>query len=126
GPYDPTGPGDTPSRRAIFVCYPENPDTELACARRIMANLATRAYRRPVAEDAAEMRPLMEFYGRGRELGDFESGIQYALSRLLVDPRFLYRAEQAPVGVTAGQTYAINDLELASRLSFFLWSSLPD
>src|SRR5690606_5311789 len=105
GPFDPTGPGDTPSRRAIFSCYPANADAEPACARAIMTRLATRAYRRPIAGDAPELSPLMEFYARGRELGDFESGIQYALSRLLVDPRFLYRAERAPDGVAPGEVY---------------------
>ena len=126
GPYNATGPGDTASRRAIFSCYPENADLEPGCAREIMSGLATRAYRRPIAENAAEMAPLMQFYGMGREKGDFETGIQYAISRLLIDPRFLYRAEEEPEGLEEGEIYAISDLELASRLSFFLWSSIPD
>jgi len=127
GPYDATGPGDTPSRREIFTCKPEAAAAETPCAQRILARLATHAYRRPVAADDDPMKPLLEFYRLGREEGgDFEAGIQYALSRLLVDPRFLYRFESDPVDVAAGAVYRIGDLELASRLSFFLWSSIPD
>jgi hypothetical protein len=127
GPYQATGAGDTPSRRAIFVCTPAAAADEPACAERILARLATRAYRRPVPPDSDELRLLMNFYRLGREEGgDFEVGIQYALSRLLVDPHFLYRFENAPEDVADGAAYRIADLELASRLSFFLWSSIPD
>jgi hypothetical protein len=127
GPYYATGAGETPSRRAIFVCAPESAADEPACAERILTRLATRAYRFPVRSDGDELRLLMDFYRLGREEGgDFEVGIQYALSRLLVDPRFLYRFENPPEDVAEGAVYRIGDLELASRLSFFLWSSIPD
>lgn len=126
GPFEVSGPGNTPSRRAIFVCYPANASEESACARRILSNLATRAYRRPVAENAEELDVLMDFHQTGSELGGFEMGIQYALARLLIDPRFLYQIEEQPAGLAPGQVYAVNDIELASRLSFFLWSSIPD
>jgi hypothetical protein len=127
GPYEATGAGETPSRREIFVCHPESGAQELPCAQQILTRLATRAYRRPVAAGSAEANALLEFYRLGRtEGGDFEGGIQYALSRLLVDPNFLYRFEREPAGSPPGSVYAISDLELASRLSFFLWSSIPD
>ncbi len=126
GPFEVQGAGDTPSRRAIFSCYPANAGEEATCARSLLARLATRAWRYPVAEDAPELAPLMEFNEKGRALGDFETGIQYALSRMLIDPRFLYQAEQQPEGVAANESYAVSDIELASRLSFFLWSSIPD
>jgi hypothetical protein len=127
GPYYATGAGETPSRRAIFVCTPESAAEEPACAERILTQLATRAYRYPVRLDGDELSVLMDFYRLGREEGgDFEVGIQYALSRLLVDPRFLYRFESPPDDVAEGAVYRIGDLELASRLSFFLWSSIPD
>jgi len=125
GPYEATGAGETPSRREIFVCHPAAAVAELPCAQQILTRLATRAYRRPVAAGSAEANLLLEFYRLGRaEGGDFEVGIQYALSRLLVDPNFLYRFEREPSGPET--VYAISDLELASRLSFFLWSSIPD
>jgi hypothetical protein len=127
GPYDATGAGDTPSRRAIFVCRPASDADEAPCAARILARLATRAFRRPLAADSPELGRLLEFYRIGRgEGGRFEVGIQYALSRLLVDPKFLYRLEREPEDVAVGAVYRISDLELASRLSFFLWSSIPD
>jgi hypothetical protein len=127
GPYAATGVGDTSSRREIFACRPSVAVEELPCVRRILARLATRAYRRPVFEGDAELEQLMLFYRFGREEGgDFEVGIQYALSRLLVDPRFLYRFEREPAGVRVGDVYRIDDFDLASRLSFFLWSSIPD
>lgn len=124
GPYNATGPGETASRRAIFSCYPASNDEETACARRILSTLATRAFREPV-EDAA-LEPLMRFYTRGRNEGGFEAGIQQGLARILVDPRFLFRFEEEPAGLEPGEQYLISDLELASRLSFFLWSSIPD
>jgi hypothetical protein len=127
GPFDATGSGDTPSRREIFTCVPNSAPGELPCAEQILTRLATRAYRRPVGLQSHELAQLMRFYAVGREEGgDFEAGIQYALSRLLVDPRFLYRFEREPDGLAAGAIYSIDGFELASRLSFFLWSSIPD
>jgi len=127
GPYDSTGAGDTPSRREIFVCRPGSAADHEACAEQVLARLATRAYRRPVAPQSRELDELMRFYTVGREEGgDFETGIQYALSRLLVDPRFLYRFEREPEELAPGAVYSIDGFELASRLSFFLWSSIPD
>ena len=123
GPFKITGPGDTPSRRQILLCTPRG-GGEDACARRILSTIARRAYRRPVADD--DVKTLVEFYREGRKGGTFESGIQFALERILIDPDFLFRAERDPSGVKAGATYRLTDLELASRLSFFLWSSVPD
>jgi hypothetical protein len=126
GPFDSTGAGDTPSRREIFTCRPSSAREEAACAADILSRLATRAYRRPVST-GGELAELMRFYARGREEGgDFEAAIAYALARLLVDPRFLYRLEHEPGELAAGTVYEIDDFELASRLSFFLWSSIPD
>jgi hypothetical protein len=125
GPFNVSGAGDTPSRREIFVCEPRSAIEETPCAERILSRLATRAYRYPVGTD--EVDELMQFYRMGRtEGGDFEVGIQYALSRMLVDPRFLYRFEKEPEEVAVGGIFRISDFELASRLSFFLWSSIPD
>jgi mono/diheme cytochrome c family protein len=124
GPFDAKGTGDTPSRRRVFACRPAAANEEQACARRILGTLARRAYRGPVA--AAELDTLMSFYAQGRKGGDFESGIQMALARILVAPRFVYRIEEEPATVAAGTSHAIGDVELASRLSFFLWSSIPD
>ena len=124
GPYAPTGTGDTPSRRRIFTCNPSAGPSEETCARSILSRLARRAYRGTVAP--REIDTLIGFYKQGRARGDFETGMQEALARLLVAPRFLYRTEQEPAGVAAGASYRISDTELASRLSFFLWSSIPD
>jgi hypothetical protein len=124
GPHNPTGPGDTPSRRRIFSCRASTSAEETPCARRIVATLARRAYRGPVTP--AEIDTLMAFYQEGRKSGDFESGIQQALARVLVAPRFIYRIEEEPVGLAPGTVYRVSDVELASRLSFFLWSSIPD
>jgi mono/diheme cytochrome c family protein len=131
GPLNPTGPGDTPSRRRIFVCRPAAASEEVACARRILATLATRAFRRPVAEKDAVVDGLMGFFESGRTLRGFETGVQYALARVLVDPQFIFRFERVPadpatVASTKAEAYRISDVELASRLSFFLWSSIPD
>lgn len=128
GPYNVSGPGDTPSRRAIFVCQPAQLESEQVCARQILSHLATRAYRRPIGVENPAVDTLMRFFemSRSAEGGNFESGIQGALTWLLVDPRFLYQFEEEPEGLAAGETYRISDLELASRLSFFLWSSIPD
>ena len=124
GPYNGTRPEDTPTRRRIFVCDPTSVDDEAPCAQTILSTLARRAYRRPVTEE--DLRILLDFYEDGRRRGDFETGIQAALKRLLTDPEFLVRVEHDPVDATPGTAYRITDLELASRLSFFLWSSIPD
>ena len=124
GPYTVEGPGDTASRREVFVCQPDVAADESACASRILSRLARRAYRRPVRN--AEVATLMEFYASGRRDGNFDAGIQFALERLLVDPEFLFRIERDPSGLAPNTAYRLSDLELASRLSFFLWSSLPD
>lgn len=124
GPYEARGAGESPSRQRIFVCRPEGSDDELDCARRILGTLARRAWRQPVSGDDL-VRPL-EFFRQGRAAADFDAGIESALAYLLVDPRFLFRIERDPPGVASGSVYRVSDLELASRLSFFLWSSLPD
>jgi mono/diheme cytochrome c family protein len=125
GPYDATGPGDTPSRRAIFACRPVRVSEETACATRILSALARRAYRRPVG--AADVQALLPFFAEGRTAGgSFDAGIQFALERLLVDPEFLLRVEADPAGARAGASYPLSDVSVASRLSFFLWSSIPD
>src|SRR5262245_8236992 len=124
GPFNMAGLGDTPSRRRIFTCHPASTAEEVGCARQILTTIARRAYRRVPAE--AEMTTLMRFYDQGRQNGDFETGIQEALARVLVAPAFLYRIEEEPAGTAEGAIYRVNNLELASRLSFFLWSSVPD
>jgi Protein of unknown function (DUF1592)/Protein of unknown function (DUF1588)/Protein of unknown function (DUF1585)/Protein of unknown function (DUF1587)/Protein of unknown function (DUF1595) len=124
GPYDITGPGDTPSRRRIFVCRPASAKDELPCARTILSTIARRAYRRPLAK--GEIEPLMAFFEAGRRDGSFDTGIQLALQRILATPKFVFRIEQDPADAGPGEAYRIADLELASRLSFFLWSSIPD
>ncbi len=124
GPYGATGPGDTPSRRRIFVCRPAQPDDEAACASQILSTLAHRAYRRPVTE--ADMARLLAFYRTGRAEGSFDAGIGRAVQRMLVSPAFLFRVERDPVDGEPDTVNALGDLELASRLSFFLWSSIPD
>jgi mono/diheme cytochrome c family protein len=124
GPYDAEGPGETPSRQRIFVCRPAQASEEEGCARRILETLMRRAYRRPVkGEDLAG--PL-EFYREARTKQDFDAGIEMALRAVLVSPEFLFRVEQDPAGVAPHTAYRVSDLELASRLSFFLWSSIPD
>ena len=126
GPFNAAGPGDTPSRRRLLVCRPAAAADELPCATKILNTLATRAFRRPVAATGPDMETLLEFYRAGREEGTFETGIQRALTRALVDPQFLFRFEREPANVPAGTPFRLTDLELASRLSFFLWSSMPD
>ncbi len=126
GPINVTGPGDTAARRRIFVCHPSGANDELPCARQILKTLTRRAFRQPVNDSDVSMETLMGFYQEGRSHGDFEKGIQYALARVLVDPRFLFRFEREPANVPPGEAYRISDIELASRLSFFLWSSIPD
>jgi mono/diheme cytochrome c family protein len=124
GPYDAKGPGDTPSRRRIFVCHPAKPGEEESCAKRILATLMRRAYRRPVTD--ADLQVPMKFYKEARAEGHFETGVEMALRAVLVSPEFLFRVEQDPANVAPNSSYRISDLELASRLSFFLWSSIPD
>ena len=141
GPYEPAGPGDTPSRRAVFTCRPDDaaadsavesdagggarPAAERACAAEIVSRLARRAYRRPVT--AADVDTLLGFFDSGRESGGgFDAGVQLALERMLVDPDFLLRMERDPAGAAPGAPYRLSDVEIASRLSFFLWGSIPD
>jgi Protein of unknown function (DUF1592)/Protein of unknown function (DUF1588)/Protein of unknown function (DUF1585)/Protein of unknown function (DUF1595)/Protein of unknown function (DUF1587)/Planctomycete cytochrome C len=124
GPYNIGGPGETPSRSKIFVCRPAAQREETACARKIIGTLARRAYRRPVGDD--DVAPLLAFYQKGREAVDFETGIEMALRRILADPLFVFRFERDPDTLPAGGTHRVTDIELASRLSFFLWSSIPD
>ncbi|MCY4076523.1 MAG: DUF1592 domain-containing protein [Acidobacteria bacterium] len=131
GPYESSGARPvegTPSRERIFTCRPATGDAsaadEAACAREILATVARRAYRRPVGDD--DVARLLTFYDRGRAAGSFDNGIEMALRRLLVSPEFLFRVERDPEGIAPGASYRLSDLELASRLSFFLWSSIPD
>jgi mono/diheme cytochrome c family protein len=124
GPFTAQRPTDSRSMRKVFTCRPKTAADEGACARTILTTLTKRAYRRPAT--ARDVEPLMAFYDEGRKGGVFEDGIELALRRLLASPQFLVRAEKEPVAVAAGHSYRITDLELASRLSFFLWSSIPD
>ena len=124
GPYDATGPGDTPSRNRIFLCRPAGADEEESCVKRILSTLMRRAYRRPVTE--RDFESPLEFYRRARSEEGFEGGIEMALASILVSPEFLFRVERDPAGIAPNTPYPISDLELASRLSFFLWSSIPD
>jgi hypothetical protein len=124
GPFNPTGPGDTPSRRRIFVCRPSSPGGEGPCARLIIGTLTRRAYRRAVTR--AEVDDVMEFYQAGRRKGSFDTGIQMAVRRIVASPKFVLRVERDPADVLPGVPYRVSDVELASRLSFFLWSSIPD
>ena len=124
GPFATAGVGDTPSRRRIFVCRPASAADEPACARTIIGTLARRAYRRPVSD--ADLAGPLAFHARGRARGGFEDGIELALRALLTSTEFLFRIEQDPAGLPPGTPYRLSDVELASRLSFFLWSSLPD
>ena len=124
GPYDVTGVSDNPTRQRIFVCRPTSAAEELPCARRIIEALASGAYRRPAT--AADVDGLMVFYEDGAELGGFETGIRMALGAVLASPRFVFRTEREPEGVKPGEIYPISSVDLASRLSFFLWGSPPD
>jgi mono/diheme cytochrome c family protein len=124
GPYEAKGAENTPSRRRVFVCRPAGADNEEACAKTILTTLMRRAYRRPIAK--AEVEGPMAFYREGRAERDFDAGIGKALSAVLINPEFLFRVESEPKNIPAGGVYRISDLELASRLSFFLWSSIPD
>ena len=124
GPYNATGSGDTPSRRQVFMCRPATAAEEEPCARRIISTLVRRAYRG--MDTPEDMQRLMGFYAQGRKAGNFERGIQLALQRMLASAKFVLRIERDPAGAAVGSVYRISDLELASRLSFFLWSSIPD
>jgi hypothetical protein len=124
GPYSPRGHGDTPSRRRIFVREPEGPGDEEACARQTLSHLIRRAYRRPARE--ADLRKPMELFREARGEGGFDSGIEMALGAVLVSPQFFLRIEPDPPGVAPHSAYHVPDVQLASRLSFFLWSSIPD
>ena len=124
GPFSATGPGDTASRRRVFTCAPARAADERRCATSIVSTIARRAFRRPVT--AGDTAVLMDFYDQGRRRGTFDAGVQMAIRRVLADPAFLFRAEREPAGVAAGTPSRVSDLELASRLSFFLWSSIPD
>ncbi len=125
GPFNPTGVSDTESRKTIFSCRPTSQGQETACAQKIVQALARRAYRRPVTQ--ADTAPLMKFYAEGRKEGkSFDKGIENAIRAMLVSPNFLYRVERSPKGSKPGSLQQITELELASRLSFFIWSSIPD
>jgi hypothetical protein len=125
GPYNSDGPGETESRQRIFLCRPKASEAEDVCARQIFTSLARRAYRRPVT--ATDTAPLMKLFAAGRaDGGSFDSGIEMGLSGILVSPEFLFRVEKAPAAVAKGGSYHLPDLDLASRLSFFMWSSIPD
>jgi Protein of unknown function (DUF1592)/Protein of unknown function (DUF1588)/Protein of unknown function (DUF1585)/Protein of unknown function (DUF1587)/Protein of unknown function (DUF1595)/Planctomycete cytochrome C len=124
GPFHPAGASDTPSRRRIFVCHPNGQISEEACARQIVSTLATRAYRQPLS--GSDLDTLLQFYQSGKRDGGFDGGIEFALDRILASPKFLFRVERDPAGAIAGGGYPVSDTELASRLSFFLWSSIPD
>ena len=123
GPYEAAGPGDTPSRRRVFTCIPTNPAEETPCVKRILSTMTRRAYRRPTTE--ADLRAPMKFFADGRKEG-FENSIEMAMRAVLVSPEFLFRVEQDPANAKVITAYRISDLELATRLSFFLWSSIPE
>ncbi len=124
GPFNPQRPDDSKSLRKVFTCHPSASLSEAACARSIVTTLARRAYRRPAS--AQDVQSLMTFYAEGRKTGTFEDGVELAIRRILASPQFLIRTEREPATALPGKPYRITDLELASRLSFFLWSSIPD
>ena len=125
GPYNPSGVSQTPSRTKIFTCTPRQVSEEVGCAREILSKLARQAYRRPVTD--RDLEPLLSFYQASRNRGgNFDQGIESGIRMVLADPQFLYRFEPEPTNVQVGSAYRVSDLELASRLSYFLWSSLPD
>jgi Protein of unknown function (DUF1592)/Protein of unknown function (DUF1588)/Protein of unknown function (DUF1587)/Protein of unknown function (DUF1585)/Protein of unknown function (DUF1595) len=124
GPYDVQGPGATESRDRIFLCHPAAPAEELPCAEKIITNLAHRAYRRPIVAD--DLPQLLALYRQGAESGGFEQGVRLALQTILVSPEFIFRMEFDPPNAAPGSVHRVSDVELASRLSFFLWSSIPD
>jgi hypothetical protein len=124
GPYQAKGPGETPSRRRILICRPTGPADEEACAKKVLSALLRRAYRGRAT--AAQIDRAMKFYRQGREGATFDAGVELALSAILVSPQFLFRVEREPAGLAPKTAYKVSDLDLASRLSFFLWSSIPD
>jgi hypothetical protein len=124
GPLQPMGVSDTPSRRKILVCHPASESEELPCAKQIISKLQREAFRRPIT--AADLAVPMEFFAQGRKAGSFDDGIENAIIAILSSPNFLYRIEHTPANLQAGATFRISDVELASRLSFFLWSQGPD
>ena len=124
GPYNIAGPGNTASREKIMICTPGPSLSEAQCAREIISNLVRKAYRRPVEEQ--DLSGLLDLFQQGRDRGNFDNGIRLALQKILVSPEFMFRLEYDPPDVNPGESYPISDLELASRLSFFLWSSIPD
>jgi hypothetical protein len=126
GPFNTVGSGDTPIRQRIFTCRPSKPTPEIerACATSILSKLARRAYRRPVTD--ADMSGLLRFYDEGRKTGSFEAGVEMGVRAMLASPKFVFRVERDPAGIAPGKAYTLSDMELASRLSFFLWSSIPD
>src|SRR5207244_4239436 len=123
GPLTVTGVSDTPSRRKVIVCRPLSATDEIPCARRVVSELAGRAYRRSATNEDVES--LMQFYADGRKGKDFEAGIRAALQALLASPHFLFRLEEVPAGVRPGQNYRVTDVDLASRLSYFIWGTAP-
>jgi hypothetical protein len=124
GPYSASASADSPTRRKLFVCNPKDSAAEEPCARKILSTLATRAYRRPLTEE--DVQTLLSFYKAGREGQTFSAGIQQGVERILASPSFLFRIEREPSNMAPGAVYRLSDLDLASRLSFFLWSSVPD
>jgi hypothetical protein len=124
GPFNPTGLSSTPSRQRIFTCHPSKGDDAEFCAEKILSTLAARAFRRPLSE--TDVKRLTDYYEAGAKAGGFEEGIRQGITGILASPYFLYRGEKVPQDLTAGATYEIGDLELASKLSFFLWNSIPD
>jgi hypothetical protein len=124
GPFAVTGVSDSPSRRRVFTCRPTSPEEELPCASEIVRTLATQAYRRPLND--RDMEGLMSFYAMGAEERDFEAGIRTALQAILASPHFVFRIEEVPSNAKPGRNYELGDIDVASRLSFFLWSSPPD
>ncbi len=124
GPFEPTGVSETPSRRHIFQCQPTSPAQQLQCAQRIVSGLASQAFRRSASEK--DVNALMALYRKGNADGGFEEGIRMALEGILASPRFVFRFEERPASVEAGKAYAVSDVDLASRLSYFLWASAPD
>jgi hypothetical protein len=124
GPFNPTGPGDTPSRRRLFVCHPAKASEQEDCAKRILSTTARRAWRKQVAD--SELQVPLRFYREGKEEAGFENGVEMGLRAVLMSPKFLFRIEQDPPKIAPQTPYALSDVDLASRLSFFLWSSIPD
>ena len=124
GPFEVTGVSDTPTRRAVFTCRPTSPEEEAPCAESIISRLAAQAYRRPTTEN--DLAGLMAFYNQGAVFGGFEGGVGTALQAILASPHFVFRMEETPAGVSPGEIYPVSNIDLASRLSFFLWAMPPD